>query len=377
MTFYVTVAGGGVGPITLDGGTNAPPSNVYARVLAGGVSTIHQDGSGIKMGVGASTFFGIAATENGSVIFGEGQYLRRFSPQDGIVTTIGNWTGGFGVVPGNGFSAQFPPSIQSIGILDDTTIIFTADNTVWMGKGNFTSPTALSAGNFNYYLIGGGPANEPGADLGQGSATRFRNPSALVVDQETRTVYFAEQGNQRIIKANSISLVDNNSSAWIFQHVSGTGVSGYAEGGPSVAQYNLPDGIALGDDNALYVSDTGNDRLRRISLATSNTSTVAGDGTNGFVDGTPGTVTSLRSIVYDGAGSFYFYDLYRLRVFRNGRLYTIATDTPGGLSDGYLDGAGQQSPSRLAVNRSTGTIYAMTTSAHGSVKLVAYEAVVP
>jgi hypothetical protein len=376
MTFYVTVAGGGVGPIALDAGTNAPASNVYGRVLAGGTTSTRKDGIGIAAGFGGLDFYGIAAMNNGAILIGDGNVLRRFSPSDGIVTSIGNPNAAFGTVNGSGFSAEFPNSIKAISVISDTEILFTSGNQLWYGVGPFAASTTLSPGNFNFVRIGGAADNSSGSAVGDGNAVRFNDLAALAYDASSKTVYLGDRINDRILRARAGQDI-SNPAQWSYSVFAGTGVGGYADGPALSAQFDSPDGLALGDDNALYVSDNINERLRRIDLNNEVVSTVAGDGTDGYADGTPGQVSSIRGLTSDGAGSIYFYDFYRLRVYRNGRLYTIATGAAGSVSDGYVDGAGQHPPSRLAVNRLTGTVYAVTSSDQTIPRLVAYEAVVP
>jgi len=66
-------------------------------------------------------------------------------------------------------------------------------------------------------------------------------------------------------------------------HIAGTGAKGYSgDGGPARdATWNGPKGIAYAPDGSLYVSDTENQVIRRISLRDGSVSTVAGTGMRG------------------------------------------------------------------------------------------------
>ncbi|MFO0538706.1 MAG: hypothetical protein ACK5ZK_03630 [Armatimonadota bacterium] len=377
MTFYVTVAGSGVAPIALDAGTNAPPSNVYGRVLAGGFINDIEDGVGAGAGIIVNNFNGIAAFSNGSVVIGDFNRLRRFSPADGALKTIGNTSGGTTPTDGVGTFAQFPGSIDSIVAVDDGTILFTSGNQVWAGFGPFSHPNVQPATSFNFVRIAGEVNNVAGSAVGGGNAVRFNDATALAYDPIASTVYICDRNNHRIVRGTLVGNSIASPTSWNFVSYAGTGASGFAEGTVGTAQFAFPDGLATGDDNALYVADNLNERLRRIDLITNVVSTVAGDGTDGYIDGTPGRLNSIRGLASDGAGSIYFYDFFRLRVYRNGRLYTIATDAAGSVSDGYVDGAGQHPPGRLAVNPKSGTLYSVTASNITFPRLVAYEAVVP
>lgn len=116
----------------------------------------------------------------------------------------------------------------------------------------------------------------------------FQNPFGIDVDIE-QNVYIADSDNHRIRKVTS--------DGRIFT-VAGTGVAGFAGDGSSaeLAQLNQPTSVSLDVPGNLYVADTKNQRIRRVSLADGSDiiETIAGNGT------TPpralGTATGLRAI---------------------------------------------------------------------------------
>jgi hypothetical protein len=81
-------------------------------------------------------------------------------------------------------------------------------------------------------------------------------------------------------------------------HIAGTGVEGGGgDGGPAVdAQIDQPHGLAIAADGALLVSDTGNERIRRIDLASGVITTLALVGTPDGIDiGPAGTISVVDS----------------------------------------------------------------------------------
>jgi streptogramin lyase len=84
----------------------------------------------------------------------------------------------------------------------------------------------------------------------------------------------------------------------------GTGVPG-----DSATQVNNPYGMAIGPDGALYFCDLGNQRIRRLDLATKQMTTVAGTGQRGYTgDGGPATLATLAApheLVFDKNGDLY------------------------------------------------------------------------
>jgi DNA-binding beta-propeller fold protein YncE len=93
--------------------------------------------------------------------------------------------------------------------------------------------------------------------------------------------------------------------------VAGTGVRGYSgDGGPAVkARLNQPEGFAIDRAGNLYVSDSANNRVRRIDARTGVITTVAGNGRHGYTgDGGPATKARLSDpygLAFDAQGNLY------------------------------------------------------------------------
>ena len=107
----------------------------------------------------------------------------------------------------------------------------------------------------------------------------------------------------------------------------GTGVAGYSE-----SQVNNPYGMTIGPDGALYFCDLGNQRVRRLNLATRRVTTVAGNGQKGYRgDGGPAVDASLSApheLAFDSKGDLYFAErdnhVIRKVEMKTGRIYTVA-----------------------------------------------------
>jgi DNA-binding beta-propeller fold protein YncE len=126
--------------------------------------------------------------------------------------------------------------------------------------------------------------------------------------------------------------------------VAGTGAPGFSgDGGPpSKAQLNNPFGVARGPDDALYICEVGNHRVRRIDQDGTIT-TVAGTGKAGYTgDGGPPTAAALNEpyeVRFDRAGDMYFVEMrnhvVRKVSRRSGVISTVAgTGTAGFGGDG-------------------------------------------
>jgi sugar lactone lactonase YvrE len=109
---------------------------------------------------------------------------------------------------------------------------------------------------------------------GAGSSAAFNTPSALALGPDGN-LYVADTGNNRIRKITPDGTVST---------VAGSGSAGYVDGPAAAAQFNGPIGLAISRDGDIYVADTYNDVIRMITTA-GEVTTIAGGGTPGFADG--------------------------------------------------------------------------------------------
>jgi uncharacterized protein (TIGR03437 family) len=154
----------------------------------------------------------------------------------------------------------------------------------------------------------------------------LRAPRGVAVDA-AGNVYIADTGNGRICK------VAPSGSTTVTTTVAGTGVNGFSgDGGPATAaQLSSPAGVAVDAAGNLYITDTNNNRIRRVSAATGNIATVAGTGRSGYTgDGGSSTSAQLsfpRGILLAASGKIYFSDVQNNVI----RLMTPAAPAIGGV----------------------------------------------
>jgi len=108
---------------------------------------------------------------------------------------------------------------------------------------------------------------------GTGAAAQFNNPNGVAVDS-TGNVYIGDTGNQRIRKVTPGGVVST---------LAGSGVMGFADGTGAAAKFNYPKGVAVDSTGNVYVADSGNQRIRKVTPG-GVVSTLAGSGTLGFAD---------------------------------------------------------------------------------------------
>ncbi len=124
-----------------------------------------------------------------------------------------------------------------------------------------------------------------GGDNGPATAASLDSPTGLAVSADG-TLYIADSHNHRLRRVTPDGVI---------QTVAGTGTPGFSgDLGPAAnAQLRLPTAVALGSLGELYVADTGNHRIRRVALDGSIV-TVAGNGTEQATgDGGPATAAGL------------------------------------------------------------------------------------
>jgi RHS repeat-associated protein len=146
----------------------------------------------------------------------------------------------------------------------------------------------------------------PSAGTTPATQTTLSCPESVVVDPQGH-VYFSDSSHQRVYKVTPQGAIST---------VAGTGTVGFSgDGGLATsAQFNLPRGLALDAGGNLYIADTQNYRIRKIS-ADGRITTVAGDGTIGLFDGErsgfPATQVGLwypEDVVVDPQGNLYISD---------------------------------------------------------------------
>jgi sugar lactone lactonase YvrE len=140
-----------------------------------------------------------------------------------------------------------------------------------------------------------GAFGQAGSSNGTGTAARFRSPSAITADA-AGNLYVADTGNHLVRKVTLAGVVST---------VAGSG-TGSADGTGAAATFNQPEGIAFdAASGRLYVADSGNNKIRQIASGGVVT-TLAGSGSSGSADGTgaaaefqwPGGLVVVAGVLY-------------------------------------------------------------------------------
>ena len=241
-------------------------------------------------------------------------------------------------VPGTSASLNEPNSVAVDG---KGNLFFTDQNTVFRLDA-VTGVLTIAAGN--------GTVGSAG-DTSPATSAQLSMPSGIAVDS-AGNLYIADSGHYRIRKV----------SNGVITTVAGNGMTdGFSgDGGPATSA-PLFDAFGVAVDSAgnLYIADSGHYRIRKVSNGV--ITTVAGNGTDGFSgDGGPATSAQLShpgGVAVDSAGNLYIADTVnnRVRKVSNGVITTLAGGgtNPG---DGPAASAFLANPGAVTVD-SSGNLY--------------------
>jgi uncharacterized protein (TIGR03437 family) len=361
-----TVAGGGTslgdgGPAT-QGQLNSPSGvavdnagNIYIadsgdnriRKVSGGIITTVA-GGGSSLGDGGpatqgrlSDPEGVAVDNAGSFYIADFGYSRIRKVNGGVITTAaGNGYGGFSGDGGAAINASLAgPSGVAVDPAGDLFIAdFYSERVRRVSGGIITTVAGAGGGTF---FGDGGPA--PGGTL--------LNPEDVAVDP-AGDLYVADSGNNCIRKVSGGTITT----------VAGNGVPSFLGDGGSAtsASLNEPSSVALDSAGNLYIADYLNGRIRKVSGGRINT--VAGGGAT-LGDGGPATSALLSGpsgVAVDSAGNLYIADTYnnRVRKVSGGTITTFAGNGNAGYSGdgGSATSASLNLPERIALD-SVGNLY--------------------
>ncbi len=198
-----------------------------------------------------------------------------------------------------------------------------------------------------------GTAGLAGSADGTGAAARFNTPASIAVDP-FGNFYVADAANHVIRKI---------SAAGVVTTLAGTaGVSGSVDGSGAAARFNGPSAVAVNSAGTVFVADTYNHTIRSISAA-GDVVTIAGSANAiGFVDGTGGAArfSFPAGIAVDNSANIYVADSsnHVIRRVTTGGVVTVFAGTGG--TAGSVDGTGTAArfsyPNNLALD-SAGNLY--------------------
>ncbi len=220
-------------------------------------------------------------------------YTITSPPTDVITTIAGDGVHGFSGVGGPPTSAEFgTPQGTALDSAGNLYFSDTDNNVVWM----------LSAQTGNLSVVAGNGTPGYSGDGGPAGSAQLNSPHGVASDN-AGNLYIADSGNNVVRKIVA--------STGLITTVVGTGGSGnMGDGGPATAaRLYHPSSIVFDNNGNLYIADTYNSVVRRVSASTGIITTVAGNGSYGSSgDGGPATSATIyqpSALALDGAGNLY------------------------------------------------------------------------
>jgi hypothetical protein len=385
--------------ITVDSAGNVyvadTQNNTIRKITAGGVVTTlagTAGKAGSEDGPGSAAQFndptGVAVDSAGNVYVADAwnDTIRKITP-DGVVTTLAGSSAKIGSIDGPGSAASFymPNSVavdragnvyvadmgnEAIRAISTTDVVTTLAGCTYSsgsndgigGAARFDGPTGVavdSAGSayvadewndtIRKVMAGGvvttlaGSPGISGAVDGMGSHAKFNNPIGVAVDNEGN-VYVADSGNYTIRKVTSAGVVTTLAGS--------PGVWGSADGTGSAAQFGYPTGVAADGAGNVYVADSWNNTIRKVTSAGVVTTLAGSPGVSGSVDGTGGNAlfNGPTCVAVDSTNNVYVTDAGNctIRKIAAGGFVTTLAGSPG--TFGWTDGTGSGASFGLSLN---------------------------
>jgi sugar lactone lactonase YvrE len=299
--------------------------------------------------------YGVAVDRSGNVYVADtfNHTIRMITPA-GAVTTLAGLAGTFGTTDDTGTAARF--SYPTGVAVTSSGFVFVADSfnhTIRM----ITPSSVVST----YAGVAGSRGTADGtAQVGSVAGTaRFASPNAVAVDA-ANNVYVADSFNHAIRKITPTATVTTLAGL--------AGTQGSSEGTGTAARFNQPNGLAVDTSGNVFVADTFNHVIRKVT-AGGVVTTVAGLSiTTGSTNGTGSEARFNQpySVAVDSSGSLFIADRANSTVRRIGAVVTAAPTitaqplnraaAPGNTVTFTVAATGSPAPGYLWQRQAAGTV---------------------
>ncbi|HEX6986953.1 MAG TPA: IPT/TIG domain-containing protein, partial [Planctomycetaceae bacterium] len=215
----------------------------------------------------------VAVDAAGSVYIADLGNSRVRKVSNGTITTVAGNSGG--LPPRDGLSAT------AVRLAGPTGLAIDGEGALYIAEGSIGSGSGLDGGSFRIWKVASGKITALAGDgyrsfsgdFGPAALAQFDTPAGMAYDSKGN-LYIADSENHRIRKISADGTVTT---------VAGNALPGFSgDGGPATtAELNRPSGVAVDADGNLYIADTGNNRIRMV-LSSGRIGTLAGNGNTAF-----------------------------------------------------------------------------------------------
>ncbi|MDI1302607.1 MAG: hypothetical protein PSX71_11935 [bacterium] len=279
---------------------NTSATTPVTSTLAG---TNRNEPGGVNDGPGVTATFhspqGMSSDSSGNLytVENEAHVVRKITPA-GVVSTVA----------GSNFTPGFYDNTVSYVVLFNhpTSVASAPDGTLYVTDSWNNAIRKVTPSGATTTFAGGAQGSADGA----GNTSQFLQPTGIARDHNG-TLYIADTGNSTIRKITAAGNVTTLAGS--------AGLTGAGNGNGAAARFNHPTAVAVNAAGTVFVADTGNYLIRRIS-ASGDVTTLAGlAGTSGATDGTGSTARFGEmgySMLADDAGNVLVPDINGLRLVR-------------------------------------------------------------
>ena len=303
------------------------PDGVLSTVAGNGFFAITgNDGPAANAAVGAPRGLALDASRNLFISSGAGASLRRVTPA-GIITLVSGGSGGY--------AGDSEPASQGRFLNIDGLAVDSSGGILIADSGN-NRVRRIDPSNRLSTIAGNGTRGFAG-DGGPAAAAQFASPRYLALDRDGR-IYISDTANHRIRRIGRDGIVTT---------IAGNGNPGFTgDGGPALeAALGSPLGLALDPAGNLFVVSLN--RVRRVDAASGAITTIAGNGAAAFSgDGGLAANASFdvpQGLALDDTGALYVADSRNFRI----RKLTPARIVAEGVANGATLRAGPVAPGMI------------------------------
>jgi hypothetical protein len=317
---------------------NVADQNTVTTIAGSGTAT-YLDGTGTVAGLNQPQGIAVDFIGNMYVADTTNHRIRKITTT-GVVTTLA----------GKGIGTYLDATGTNAGFWNPFGVTVDSAGNVYVGDQSNNRIRKITSAGVVTTFAGSGTATYLDAT---GTSAGFNNPRGIILDS-LGNMYVCDQTNHRIRKITSAGVVTT---------FAGSGTATYLDATGTSAGFNNPVGIALDFAGNMYVGDVSNTRVRKITT-TGVVTTFAGSGTATWFDAT-GTYAGFWNpygLTVDLSGNVYVADTSNQRIRKitsTGIVTTLAggsSGTTGTFSDGTGTNTGFNAPRALTVD-STGNVY--------------------
>ena len=322
--------------------TASAPGPHITTYAGTGIASVSADGDPAKS-TNLVAPSGIAVSRTGEVFVADGDRIRVIGTDGRVRTVAGTGASGFEGDGGPALVARL--SIAANGRAEVIGLAIDGKGNVFVSDTGNNRVREITPDGTIFTVAGSGAPgfrSPPAVDVGdgrRGTEAVLSEPRGLAVDQQGN-VLIADTGDNRVRRLDANGIITT---------VAGTGQLGWSgDGGPAIqAELSAPEGLALDPQGDLFIADSGNERIRKITNGI--ITTIAGDGSSGFSgDGGPGLKARLNiplGLAVDSRGNLYFADTANDRVRKLDLSDTITTVA----GDGRAGFGGDSQPASAAM----------------------------